>query len=57
MIRVINEIRGKLEKKFNPGFRQEIEDLTYFLPWDIEKNIPRIRVDISAISLDTLWIA
>jgi hypothetical protein len=57
MIRAINEIRQRLEERFNPGFRQEIEDLTYFLPWDIEKNIPMIRVDISAISLDTLWIA
>jgi hypothetical protein len=57
MIKAINEIRERLEKKFNPGFRQEIEDLTYFLPWDMEKNIPRIHVDISAISLDALWIA
>lgn len=57
MIKAINDIRERLEKKFNPGFRQEIEDLTYFLPWDIEKNIPRIHVDVSAISLNTLWIA
>ena len=57
IIKATHDIRGRLEKKFNPGFRQEVEELSYFLPWDIEKNIPRIHVDISGISLDTLWIA
>ncbi len=57
MIKATKDIRERLEKKFNSGFRREIEELTYFLPWDIEKNIPRVHVDISAISLDTVWIA
>jgi GNAT superfamily N-acetyltransferase len=57
MIKASNDIRERLEKKFKSDFEKEIEDLTYFLPWDIEKNIPKIHVDVSSISLDTPWIA
>ena len=57
MIKASNDIRERLEKKFKSDFEKEIEELTYFLPWDIEKNIPKIHVDVSSISLDTIWIA
>ncbi len=57
MIKAMNTIGKNLKSKFNPEFRQEIENLTYFLPWDIEKNFPKIRVDVSGVSLDTVWIA
>ncbi len=57
MIKASKDIRERLEKKFKSDFEKEIEELTYFLPWDIEKNIPKIHVDVSSISLDTLWIA
>jgi GNAT superfamily N-acetyltransferase len=55
--KAINDTGNLLKKKFHAVSRQEIEDLTYFVPWDIEKNIPKLRVDISKISLVTLWIA
>jgi GNAT superfamily N-acetyltransferase len=55
--RVIHEIKNGLMSNLNPCFHQEIEDLTYFFPWDIEKNFPRICVEISSISMDTIWIA
>jgi GNAT superfamily N-acetyltransferase len=54
--RVIHEIKNWLRANSNPRVHQEIEDLTYFFPWDIEKNFPRICVDISSISIDTIWI-
>ena len=54
---LLNDVRDWLRKRFHSGFRQEIEELTYFIPWDIENNMPTFRVDISTISLDTLWIA
>jgi hypothetical protein len=57
MIRWIHEIRSWLRSHLNPSYHQDIEDLTYFFPWDIEKNFPRIHVDPSAISMDTIWIA
>lgn len=57
LIMTINEIREWLMKGFDSNLRDEIEDLTFFTPWDFERNIPRIHVDISGVSLDTLWIA
>jgi len=57
IITTINEIKNWLRKELNPGLRQEIEELTYFIPWDIGKNIPKIHIDISGTSFDRLWIA
>lgn len=57
MVRVIHEIQNELRVNLNQSFHQEIENLTYFIPWDIEKNSPRVCVDISSISMDTIWIA
>jgi len=57
MVRTINDIKEWLVTKFDLDFREDIEELTYFVPWDIEKNIPKIPVDISGVSLDTIWIA
>ena len=53
----INEIRDWLEKRFKSHFRQDIEDLAYFIPWDIEMNLPKVHVDVSDISLQTIWVA
>jgi len=57
IVRTINDIKEWLVTKFDSNFLEEIEELTYFIPWDIEKNIPRIPVDIAGVSLDTIWIA
>jgi hypothetical protein len=57
ILRVIHEIQNRLRSDLNPILDHEVEDLTYFIPWNIEKNFPRIRVDISRISMDTIWIA
>jgi hypothetical protein len=53
----IDEIGHWLGKRFKSHFRQDIEDLTYFIPWDIEMNLPKVHVDVSGISLPTIWIA
>lgn len=57
VILTINEIRKWLMKKFDPGLQEEIEELAFFIPWDLERNIPRVTVDTKGVSLDTLWIA
>lgn len=55
--RVVKDTDTSLKKMFHTRFKREIEDLAYFIPWDIERNTPAISVDISGISLDTVWIA
>ena len=57
IVGTINDIKEWLVTKFDSNFLEEIEELTYFIPWDIEKNIPKIPVDIAGVSLDTIWIA
>ena len=57
IVRTINDIKEWLVTKFDSSFLEEIEELTYFIPWDIEKNMPKIPVDIAGVSLDTIWIA
>jgi GNAT superfamily N-acetyltransferase len=57
ILNVVKDIEASLKKQFHSRFKREIEDLAYFVPWDIEQNTPAIRVDISGISLDMVWIA
>jgi len=42
---------------FDSNLRDEIEDFSFFVPWDIERNTPMVTVDITGVFLDTLWIA
>ncbi len=56
IMKTIKDVEAHLKKKFHSRFRDEIEELTYFIPWDIEKNMPAVRVDISGISLDRVWV-
>ena len=53
----IKGVRDFLRKEFASGFRREIGELTYFIPWDVERNLPRVAVTVSGISLNTLWIS
>ena len=53
LIMIVNEMMKWLKMRFPSSLREEIEDLTVFVPWDIERNIPRLYVDVSGISLDT----
>ena len=57
LVSTINEIKSWATKALHPIPREEIEDLTFFIPWELERNVPRVHVDISGISLDRLWIA
>jgi len=57
VVMTIKEIREWLAKVFEFSLREEIEDLTFFVPWDLERNIPRVTVHIVGISLDTMWVA
>ena len=57
MIRTLHDIRKWLETRFKSRFRRDIEELAYFVPWDIETNLPRVHVEISGVSVDRIWIA
>lgn len=53
----IKEVKDSLRKKFGSGYKQEIDDLTVFVPWNIEENLPNLHVEVSRVSLGSVWIA
>jgi len=53
----INEIRGWLMKAPDTAHSEEIEDLSFFVPWDLDRNTPVVTVDAAGVSFDTIWIA
>jgi GNAT superfamily N-acetyltransferase len=57
VLKMINEIKGWLRKVFDPSLHEEIDDLTFFIPWDLQKDIPKLMVDDTGTSLHTLWVA
>jgi GNAT superfamily N-acetyltransferase len=57
VLKMINEIKEWLRKAFDPSLHEEIDDLTFFVPWDLEKDIPKLVVDDTGTSLYTLWVA
>ncbi len=57
IVETVNEIRDWLVKGPDLSLREETEDLVFFVPWNLERGLPKVRVDLTGVSLDTLWIA
>jgi len=57
VVGTISEVDRWLRSTLGLGAGREIEDLTFFVPWDLETNMPKVTVDVSAVFLNTLWIA
>ena len=36
---------------------EDLESLSFFIPWNLERNIPNVSVDIASVCLDKVWIA
>ncbi len=56
MISTINEINDRLLMTFGPRAREQIENLVYFVPWNLRENWPDVIVDIASVILGTIWI-
>jgi GNAT superfamily N-acetyltransferase len=56
LIVTVNEVNKWLLKTFGPRVSRDIEDLTFFVSWDLEKNRPKVMVDEAGIFFDSLWI-
>ncbi|MGA2517677.1 MAG: GNAT family N-acetyltransferase [Thermodesulfobacteriota bacterium] len=57
VVTMINEIKEWLWKVFDSSYDEEIEELTFFVPWDLQKDMPRLMVDDKGVSLHNVWIA
>jgi len=56
-VMTIRQIKERLRKVFDSSLCDEIEDLAFFISWDLQKNIPKLMVDVTTISMQTLWVA
>ena len=57
MIMRINQVKDWLRRKVERGLREEVAELTFFVPWDIERNIPRVQVHSTDVDIERLWIS
>jgi len=57
VVMMINEIKEWLRKVCDSSLHEEIDDLTFFVPWDLQKDFPKLLVDDTGTSLHTLWVA
>jgi serine/threonine protein kinase len=57
VVMMINEIKEWLRKVCDSSLHEEIDDLTFFVPWDLQKDFPKLVVDDTGTSLHTLWVA
>jgi GNAT superfamily N-acetyltransferase len=57
VVKTVNEIKDWLRSGGVSALDEEIEELTFFVPWELEKNTPQVLVDITGISFNSVWIA
>jgi GNAT superfamily N-acetyltransferase len=57
LLGIIREAKTWLASRTDRGHREELEELVFFVPWDLERNMPMVSVDAAGPSVDTLWIA
>lgn len=57
VVTMVNEIKEWLRKVCDSSLHEEIDDLAFFVPWDLQKDIPKLMVDDKGVSLHNVWIA
>lgn len=57
ILRVVRSVKEWLGEGAPSHMRAEIEDLTFFVPWDLERNFPKVTVEPNGVSIDRVWLA
>lgn len=57
ILATISAVEDWLVKGCDSRLPGEIEDLVFFVPWNVERNSPRFTVDVSGVFLDLLWVS
>ncbi len=57
LLGIIREMKTWLASRTDPAHREELEELVFFVPWDLDRNMPRVSVDTAGPSVDKVWIA
>ncbi|MBW1721263.1 MAG: hypothetical protein JRJ78_04290 [Deltaproteobacteria bacterium] len=57
ILRTLQRARELLVEELDKSLLVDPEFISWFVSWDLEKNIPRIGVDASGPCLESIWIA
>lgn len=57
ILRVARSVKQWLDKVVPSHLKAEVEELTFFVPWDLERNFPRLTVEPNGVFIDRLWLA
>jgi len=57
ILKTIKEIRQWLRSGYESNLEGDLEELTFFVPWDIEANKPRVSVDHYGVTIDYVWLS
>jgi len=57
LLGITREAKTWLASRTDPAHREELEELVFFVRWDLERNMPMVSVDAAGPSVDALWIA
>lgn len=51
------KVREWLSRKVPNWMKGEAEELAIFIPWDLDRNFPKVMVEPGRVSLDRIWLA
>lgn len=57
IIITVNQIKDWLLRRVERGLWEEVKELAFFVPWDLEKNIPKLHIDLTKVYMDRVWVA
>jgi GNAT superfamily N-acetyltransferase len=57
ILKTIKEIRQWLRSNLQLNFGMEIDELTFFVSWEIERNMPKLGVDINGVTINSVWLS
>jgi GNAT superfamily N-acetyltransferase len=57
LTRTIQRVQEWLMNNTDRETHEGLGSLAFFVPWDLNRNLPRILVDASGVSLERIWVA
>jgi GNAT superfamily N-acetyltransferase len=57
LLRIVGSIQRWLQGGALPPPAPAAEEISYFVPWDLGRNYPRVFADPGGVSVDTIWLA
>jgi hypothetical protein len=58
LAQTIHEVKGWISSQLKVPHQEVLQDLAFFVPWNLDRNSPLVSVDLANIPyLETVWVA